>query len=187
MKNKMLKIIITVFTAAFIQGLASKAYSQVPGKGGSLSAGFGLMYLASSTDQGGKGSEGSTLLTETEIMNKGTWYNFGVLLQYDSQGESQKDFELAYKNELDLSPFFFEFSYSFIVQRTFTDRSIASQDGYGYRFGAGVRVPLSFASMFMQFSYKQRTQVITEQDGAPLDQKIKQTDTYPIFGIGMNL
>ena len=182
---------LTILTLGtlFVGVSSKKAIAQgVPGQGGGLYFGFSMMYLASSTEQGGQGADGSTFLTETEVLSKGTWFNYGALLQYDSQGSSQSDTELGYKVELDLSPLYLEVGQSFLVQRSFTDRSIASQEGYGYRFGVGFRTPLAvLPGFYMQFSYKQRTQVIEEQDGKPLDEKIIQTDTYPVFGLGMTL
>lgn len=187
MMKMMLKTIGILLTVTF--GFSfSKSYAQgLPGQGG-LYASFSMMYLASSTTQGGKGSDGSTFLTETEIVNKTSWFNYGGFLQYDSQGSSQNDLEIGYKVEYEFLPFYVEAGSSLYVKRTFTDRSIASQEGTGYRFGLGVRVPLqSMAGFWMQFSYKQRTQQIETQDGKPLDEKITQTDTYPVFGVGYTL
>lgn len=184
-KNTILKTIAVVFMTT----AGSLAYAQgaMPGAGG-LSVAFSGMYLSSSTEQGGAGADGSTLLTETELMYSDTWFNYGALLQFDAQGSAQTDVEIAYKVEYEMAPFYVEAAYSLYVKRTFTDRSIAEQTGTGYRFGGGVRVPLTmFPSMFMQFSLKSRTQIIDEQDGKPLDENITQSDLYPAFGIGMKL
>ena len=167
--------------------LAEVAIAQAPSES-RLSISTSLMYLASSTEQGGSGAEGSTLLTETEVIYRDLWFNYGALLQYDSQGDSQKNTEIGYKLEYEIAPFYFEAAHAFYISRSYTDRSIASQTGNGYRFGMGVRVPLSaYPSIYMQFSFKHRVQVIEEQDDKPLEEEIVQKDSYPMMGIGFML
>ena len=187
MKNYYYKEVI--FLSSFLMFVMSNsAYGQGPASKGGLYMSYGIMYLASSTSQGGKGAEGSTLLSEAELINKTSFINYGFLVQYDSQGSAQNDLEIAYKIEFEIAPFYIEAGSSLYVQRVFTDRSIANQEGTGYRFGVGVRVPLnSLPGFSMQFSYKQRTQKIEQQDGKPLSEDIEQVDTYPIFGLGYSL
>ena len=98
MKMNVKNTILKTIAAAFIMTAGSIAYAQgaMPGSGG-LSVAFSGMYLSSSTEQGGAGADGSTLLTETELMYSDTWFNYGALIQFDAQGSAQTDFELAYK------------------------------------------------------------------------------------------
>ena len=192
MRNFLQKMILLVPVMLVIEMVSINhkgAFAQgVPGQGSGLYLSVGMMYLASSTEQGGKGADGSTFLTETEILNKGNWFNYGAFFQFDSQGSSQNNTEIGYKVEFDLSPLYLEVGQSFFIENTFNDRSIASQQGDGYRFGLGFRTPLTvLPAIHIQFSYKQRTQILRSQDGKPLDQKIIQTDTYPVFGLGMTL
>lgn len=189
MKLSLTKNLFKTLASVVFLTASSTALSQgVPGAAGGLSLSFSGMYLASETEQGGAGAAGSTLLTETELLYSDTWFNYGAILQFDSQGESQTDLEIAYKLEYEMKPFYVEAAHSFYVKRTYTDRSIAAQTGSGYRFGGGVRVPLAmFPTMFMQFSFKYRTQIISKQDDKPLDENISQTDMYPMFGLGMKL
>lgn len=147
----------------------------------------GAMFLTNSSEQGGSGPSGSTLLTQTELnyrFNK--TIGLGTFFQFDKQGASETDILLGPKLDLMFKVLYFEFGYAFLVNRGFTDRTIASQKGSALLFGAGVRVPLG-AKTFLQFSYKYRIQNISEQDGVALSEPIKQTDGYPLFGIGVIL
>jgi hypothetical protein len=149
----------------------------------------GVMALTNSTEQGGQGSAGSTILTETEMTYHGSYWGMGGYFQFDKQGSNQTDTGAGIKGELHADPFYFEFGYTFFMQRAFTDRSIANQRGNGMLLGVGTRFPVGAGSTyqsgtFLQFSYKYRTQQINDQDGEKLDEPIKQTDAYPMFGIG---
>lgn len=181
-----IKILITTALFYFLP-----AVNQAKAQGlddGALRVSYSLMYLSSSTEQGGKGAEGSSFLSETEIIAKSTWFNYGAFLQYDSIGDAQGDLEIGYKLELEYEPFYFEYGQALYVQRSYNDRSIETQEGYGYRLGMGVRVPLDLIpGFYMQFSFKSKTQIIETQDGSKLDDKITHSITYPMFGLGMSL
>lgn len=155
----------------------------------------GVMAMANSTKQGGQGSEGSTFLSQTDLSYHGAWWAVGAFFQYDKQGKSQVDTASGPRFELFYKPFYIEYSYGLQMNRSFTDRAIAEQTGKSSILGLGARFKLSASSgstsssglngLFLQFSYKIRTQTISKQDGHDLDQAIVQEDTYPLFGIGL--
>ena len=151
------------------------------------------MFFFNSTQQGGQGPSGSTLLTQTELIYSGRWWSLGAFYQYDKQGSAETDSGAGPKLELHWRAFYFEWGYMLLMKRAFTDRSIASQGGNGMVFGLGVRFPLKGGGgavsrggkgPYLQFNYKYRIQNINSQDGVDLDQGITQTDGYPTFGIG---
>lgn len=150
-----------------------------------------LMALSNSTKQGGQGPSGSTLLTQTELHYHFAWWGLGTFFQFDKQGSAETDTALGPKVELHTGPFYFEYGYAFLMQRAFTDRTVAKQNGSAHVFGIGVRFSLGAAGgrgggggLFIQSVYKYRIQTIKEQDGALLSESISQTDGYPLFGIG---
>ncbi len=160
------------------------------------------MALTNSSEQGGKGPSGSTLLTHHDLVYHGSWWGLGAFSQYDKQGSNQTDFAVGPKMELHWSAFYVEGGWAPYLHRAFTDRSIARQTGNGWVFGGGVRVKLggggnasagysdgssgtpSSGGFFLQFSYKYRIQNINKQDDTKLSEPIKQKDGYPLFGIG---
>lgn len=170
---------------------STQAFAQA--KGGSTKGprhvfSFTGIVLASSTQQGGEGPSGSTLLTNTEYVFGWRWLGLGLFTQYDMQGNAQKD--SAYGPKLEIragSKFFFEYSYAASVKRAFTDRNIAEQTGDGSIIGAGFRFSIGKAAgkgVIFQATYKYRTFNIKKQDGIDLEQPIKQTDGYPAVGFG---
>lgn len=166
-----------------------------PAAAGEISFATGVMALSNSTTQGGQGAEGSTFLTQTDLTYTGTWWGAGLFFQYDRQGESEIDTASGPRFEVFFHPFYLEYAYAVQMNRSFTDRAIAEQEGNSGTLGLGARFSLSGSSggsggsnplkgFFLQFSYKIRTQVIKEQDGKALDEPITQKDTYPLFGLG---
>ncbi len=156
----------------------------------------GLMGLANSTKQGGQGSEGSTLLTQTDLSYHGSWWALGAFFQYDKQGKSQIDTASGPRLELAYRPFYFEYAYGLQMNRSFKDRAIAEQTGKSSTLGLGARFKIGgaasttaggagLAGLFLQFAFKIRTQTITKQDGRDLSESIIQKDTYPLFGLGV--
>lgn len=159
---------------------------------------LGGMAFMNSTQQGGQGPQGSTILSQAELLYLGPWWGIGMFTQLDRQGSNELDLLLGPKIELHWGPFYIEGGYAALLQRTFTDRTIARQSGVGWITGIGTRFSLgggggggSYASggggggnFFLQFSYKYRIQQIYHQDGVPLSQPIIQMDAYPLFGIG---
>jgi hypothetical protein len=185
MKNGTL-LAVTLFTATMASLVASEAHA---GTRGTYFA-TGGMALTNSSQQGGKGPSGSTLLTHTDLFYNWDWYAFGGFLQYDKQGASETDLNVGPKFDFNSGPFYMDVGYAVLAQRAYTDRSIAKQTGAGWLFGAGVRVPLGQSSSgingwFLQFSYKYRMLTIKKQDGALISQPITQKDGYPVFGLGM--
>lgn len=154
---------------------------------------LGAMALTNSTSQGGQGPSGSTILTQTELTYHGEWWGAGTFFQYDRQGSNQTDTALGPKLELHHGPFYLEGGYALLMQRAFTDRSIAKQTGSAWVLGMGVRFMLSATpggtgggpGFFLQFTYKYRIQSIKKQDEAELSEPITQKDGYPLFGIGL--
>lgn len=170
----------------FLMMLSSRAWAEI-----SFATGF--MALSNSTKQGGQGAEGSTVLTQTDLSYHGSWWGAGLFFQYDRQGESEIDTASGPRIEFFFHPFYFEYAYGVQMNRSFTDRAIAEQEGTSSTLGIGARFGLSgggssgaspLKGFFLQFSYKSRTQMIKEQDGKKLDEPITQSDTYPLFGLG---
>ncbi len=161
-----------------------------------ISFATGVMGMTNKSSQGGQGAQGSTLLTDTNITYHGGYWGLGIFGQYDKQGDSEVDTGAGPRLEASWDPFYLEFCYGFIMNRSFTDRAIAEQTGRSTIIGVGARFSLGAsagggggsgvtpAGAFMQFSYKYRTQIVEKQDGTELDQKITQIDGYPLFGIG---
>ncbi|HYX36932.1 MAG TPA: hypothetical protein VE954_27815 [Oligoflexus sp.] len=159
-----------------------------------VSATLGVMALSNSTKQGGQGTEGSTVLSQTNLTWHGSWWGLGLFAQRDTQGKSEVDTAYGPRLELTWNPFFFEYGYAMRLNRSFTDRAIAEQEGtasmltLGTRFGLGAAKVTpgqgGIAGLFLQFTYTMRTQTIKTQDGKTLDEPIVQADGYPLFGIG---
>lgn len=156
----------------------------------------GFMALANSTSQGGQGSEGSTFLSQTDLSYHGSWWALGAFFQYDKQGKAEIDTASGPRFEVFYKPFYLEYAYGMQMNRSFKDRAIAEQTGKSSTIGIGARFKLGASTsnasggaglqgLFLQFSYKIRTQTISEQDGHGLDQAIVQKDTYPLFGLGV--
>jgi hypothetical protein len=148
------------------------------------------MALTSSTQQGGQGPSGSTVLSQSEYVYALPNFGLGFFFLYDMQGSAEKDSAYGPKLELYLEPFFLEFGYIVTAKRAYTDRTIADQTGDGMFYGLGARFNLGAAGgkgasgWFFQASYKFRTFNIKKQDGSQLDEPIKQADGYPLIGIG---
>ncbi len=149
------------------------------------------MALTNSSQQGGSGPSGSTILSQTDLIWHGPWWGLGVFGQYDKQGSNETDTAFGPKLELHWNVFYAELGYAALMQRAFTDRSIAKQTGYAWLYGGGVRVPLggqpgqqSSSGFFLQFSYKFRTQTLKMQDNVALGDPIIQSDGYPLMGLG---
>ncbi len=157
-----------------------------------ITAATGIMALSNSTKQGGQGSEGSTFLSQTELSYHGSWWALGAFFQYDKQGKAEIDTASGPRLEVFWKPFYFDYAHGLQMNRSFKDRAIAEQTGSSSTLGLGVRFALGAASkegsglkgVFLQFSYKMRTQMIKKQDGKDLDEAIVQKDAYPLFGIG---
>lgn len=145
-----------------------------------------VMALTNSTTQGGQGSSGSTVLTETELTYHGSFWGVGAYFQYDRQGKPEVDTAAGPKLELYTDPFYLELGYAFFMQRAFDDRSIANQRGKGHQLGLGLRSALPGSSLFFQFSYKYRTQIVATQDDEQMDEPLTQVDGYPLFGVGVH-
>ena len=168
--------------------LAGQSHAGQPGLGLAL----GGMFLTNSSQQGGSGPSGTTLLTQTDFFYNWTWFGVGVLFQYDKQGSDETDITFGPKLELHWGVFYLEGAYAPLMQQAFTDRSISKQTGSAWLYGVGVRISLSGSSggsgggggFFFQAAYKYRTQTITQQDGNPISQNIVQSDGYPLFGVG---
>lgn len=170
-----------------VVGVGAKAIPATARSGLSLST--GLMALTNSTKQGGNGSQGSTLLTESNFMWQDGWYGAGGFFQYDKQGTSEVDTAAGPRLELIYDPFFFAFEYSLMMTRAFTDRAVAQQKGSGFSFEAGARFGVNGgndnAGLFLFGAYNYRVQTVSKQDGVALDDKITQIDGYPLFGLGI--
>lgn len=151
----------------------------------------GMMAFMNSTSQGGQGTEGSTVLTQSELFYHGPWWGIGTFFQYDKQGSNETDTAFGPKLELHAGPFYVEGGYAPLMQRAFTDRSIEKQTGNAWLLGVGTRFMLGTTGgagkggIFLQFSYKYRIQNIIKQDNVPISEKIIQKDGYPLFGIGL--
>jgi hypothetical protein len=178
----------TILISILVLLLSSPAQAGARG----LHLALGAMALTNSSEQGGEGPSGSTILTQTDFFYNWGSYGFGAFVQWDKQGANENDLSLGPKIELGAGPFYIEAGYAVMAQRSFTDRSIEKQTGKGWAFGIGVRVPLSgqggsaqaASGAFLQFSYKYRIQKIEKQDDAELADPITQKDGYPLFGIG---
>lgn len=146
------------------------------------------LALSSSTQQGGTGPQGSTILTQTDMVYTPDWYGIGMFMLYDFQGSSQKDLSFGPKLEIALGSFFLEGGFAFVVRRDFTDRSIAFQSGNGWFAGIGIRFGLEApdSGWFFQASYKIRVQNLTQQDSTTLTDSIRIQDGYPLVGLGLN-
>lgn len=164
-----------------------------------ISFATGVMGLTNSTKQGGQGSEGSTILTQTDFTYHGSWWGLGLFYQHDKQGSHETDNAYGPRLELTWNPFYLEYAYAMKLNRSFTDRSIAEQEGTAFQLGLGARFSLGasagasggaaglqggVAGPFLQFSYILRTQNVKKQDGEKLGEPVVQTDGYPLFGIG---
>ena len=151
----------------------------------------GLMFLTNSTQQGGQGPSGSTLLTHSSLYRDFTWWGLGTFFGYDKQGTAETDTTLGPMAHMFFGPFYFELGYALMLNQGFTDRTVANRKGSALYYGAGVRVGLGSAGssggkgFFLDFSYKLRTQWVKEQDGVILSEKITQSDGFPIFGLGL--
>ena len=161
---------------------------------GVLHVAGGAMALTNSSTVNGNGPSGTTILTQWDFMVSNKWYGGGLFFQYDKQGSNETDTMFGPKVEVFWKVFFAEFGYGFIMNRAFTDRTIATQKGTGFYYGVGVHVPLGGSSgggsdgrskgPFLQFTYKFRTQNVTQQDGVVVPYTIRQWDGYPLFGLG---
>lgn len=163
-----------------------------------MSLATGVMGLTNSTKQGGQGSQGSTLLTQTDFTYHGSWWGFGLFYQHDKQGAHETDNAYGPRLELTWNPFYLEYAYAMKLNRSFTDRSIAEQEGTAFQLGLGARFALGASTggsgggelqggvsgPFLQFSYILRTQNVKKQDSEKLGEPVIQTDGYPLFGIG---
>jgi hypothetical protein len=154
-----------------------------------LSLDVSAMALTNATKQGGRGAEGSTVLTQSDFDWHDGWYAAGVFVQYDKQGSAETDIAAGPRLEATFDPFFVELGYAVSMTRSFTDRAIADQKGKAYVLGLGARFGIAGGNdndgPFLQFSYKYRVQTISSQDGKALDQSVTQTDGYPLFGLGL--
>lgn len=175
----MFRIIASALVLLFGIGVPTPAFA-----GEGFLASVSVMALTNSTEQGGAGSSGSTILTETEVTYHGSFWGAGAYFQYDRQGKPETDTAAGPKLELYFDPFYVEAGYAAFMQRAFTDRSIANQRGKGHQLGLGLRSVLPGSSLFFQFSYKYRTQTVEKQDDEALDEPLTQVDGYPLFGVG---
>lgn len=171
-----------------LYALGSWAQGSAPGvKKQMVSA--SLMALSSSTKQGGDGPAGSTVLSQSEYIYAWPGFGAGLFFLYDMQGSTEKDSAYGPKFEGYLDPFYVEVGYAMVAKRAYTDRTIADQTGDGLFYGLGARFKLGAAAgpgggWFFQASYKLRTLNIKKQDGNDIDEPIRQSDGYPLLGIG---
>jgi len=157
-------------------------------------ASLGVMAFTNSLEQGDAGPEGSTILTQAEVVKQFGWFGLGLFSQFDLQGSSETDFSVGPKIEVNRGPFYIEGGYMAMLTRSFTDRSVAEQSGFGWLVGVGARFSLGGGrgrrggggGMFLQFSYKFRIQHIKQNDGVDIPQSIIQKDGYPLFGVGLS-
>jgi hypothetical protein len=149
----------------------------------------GLMALTNATTQGGNGTAGSTVLTESACLWADGWYGAGAFFQYDKQGDSEVDTAAGPRLELLYDPFFVALEYALMMNRSFTDRAIAEQKGHGFAIEIGARFGIGGggddSGAFLFGSYVYRMQTVSRQDGKALDEEITQTDGYPLFGLGI--
>lgn len=154
-------------------------------------ADLGFMALTNSSDQGGNGPSGSSILSQGNIFYNFPWVGVGIFFQLDKQGSVETDFLLGPKMEFHYGPLFVDAGYAIVMSRAFNDRSIASQSGKGAFAGLGVRIYMKElveeASVYFQVSYRFRSLSVTEQDGSPVDEPILQVDSYPLFSVGYAL
>ncbi len=167
-----------------------------PAKGGSSGSkghhfGAGVMALSSSTQQGGQGPTGSTLLTHSEYLYNFENWGLGLFYLMDKQGSSETDTSFGPKLEIYFGAFYIDVGYAMTVTRAYTDRSVANETGSGMYYGLGTRFGLGAArggpaggGWYFFANYKFRTYTINKQDGVELGEKIIQKDNYPIFGLG---
>jgi hypothetical protein len=141
------------------------------------------MFMSNSSQQGGQGPSGSTLLTHSDLVYLGPWWGLGTFFQFDKQGDSETDTALGPKIELLHSVFYLEGGWAPLMNRAYTDRTIAKQTGSAFIAGLGVRIHFP-SRLFLQFSYKYRAQIVKKQDGVELSERIYQRDGYPLFGLG---
>jgi len=151
-----------------------------------FSVAAGMMALTNSSKQGGQGSAGSTILTETDVTYHMDWWGAGLYVQYDKQGANETDFAAGPQLELTYDPFYMELGYAVMMKRAFTDRAIAEQTGNGMTVALGARFSLDGGPAFLQFSYNYRQESVIKQDGKALDERITQIDGYPLFGLGVS-
>lgn len=184
LKTKTYCFVILIFGLVVGQNaLAKRSKSSGSGIDG-FSTSLAIMALTNSTQQGGQGTAGSTLLTESTFnYHWGSW-GLGAFFQFDKQGDSESDIATGPRLEGTFNPFYVEFGYAAVMNRSYTDRAIKEQTGRAYFFGLGTRFQLGTGAWFIQSTYKYRTQTITEQDGEELDEPITQIDGYPLFGVG---
>lgn len=178
-------LIATLIFASMI--VSGTAYAGSPG----YHFGAGLMALSSSTQQGGTGPSGSTVLMQYEFFHNWSWFGFGAFVLSDKQGASEQDLAYGPKIELYWGSFYLDIGYAISAKRTYTDRSIAEESGNGMYYGVGTRFNLGAAGgggtgggWYFFANYKFREYTITKQDGVDLSEKIIQKDAYPIFGLG---
>lgn len=158
-----------------------------------ITAATGIMALSNSTRQGGQGSEGSTFLSQTDISYHGAWWAVGAFFQYDKQGKSEIDTASGPRLEVFWKAFYLDYAYGLQMNRSYNDRAVAEQTGSSSTLGLGARFNLTGSTtegsglkgVFLQFSYKIRTQTVKKQDGRDLSEPIIQKDGYPLFGIGV--
>lgn len=149
----------------------------------------GIMALNSSTQQGGAGPTGSSILTRSEFVMSYSKFGYGFLFDYDLHGSNEKDSAYGIKLETYISNFFIEVGYLLSAKRAYTDRAIAEETGTGLVFGLGARFSLKSAGSggpFFHASYKMKTQTLNKQDGVDLNEPITQQDGYPVFGFGFS-
>lgn len=146
----------------------------------------GLIPLSSSTQQDGNGPKGSTLLTHTEfVVQKPSYWGYGLFYQYDQQGSDQKETGLGLKLEAHYKKIYFDVGYMPMVERVYMGRTYEKETGSGYYAGFGFRTDF-YKKYFVHLSYKYRVQTLKKQDDVTLDQEIIQTDSYPLFGLGVS-
>ena len=190
-----MKIILLLI--AFVHLFGEFIYA-APAKGGGSGAqgghhiGTGIMTLSSSTQQGGQGPTGSTLLTHSEYLYNFTNWGLGLFYLIDKQGSAETDTAYGPKLEVFFGAFYLDVGYAAVVNRAYTDRSIANETGTGMYYGFGTRFNLGTAKgpgakgWYFFANYKSRTFTIDKQDGVTLSEKIIQRDNYPIFGLGFH-
>lgn len=147
----------------------------------------GIMALNSSTQQGGAGPTGSSILTRSEFVMAYNRFGYGFIFDYDMHGTNEKDSAYGIKLETYMSSFYIELGYLLSAKRAYTDRAIAEETGTGLVFGLGARFSLKGGGgngAFFHASYKMKTQTLTKQDGVDLTEPITQQDGYPVFGFG---
>src|SRR5690606_12707558 len=110
-----------------------------------LAIAIGGMAFTNSVQQGGQGPQGSTVLTQADLVYHWEWFGIGSFFQYDLQGSSETDLTAGPKFEIHTGVFYLEGGWAPFMRKAYTDRSVAQQTGYGWLGGIGARFPMGMS------------------------------------------